>query len=94
MDKKLAIQIIHQVLFDQSSFELDELTLDLHINDEPLSMFCDRFDLGDWFYDQMTLAEVDIVAEVSVLADMHRESEREAMEYEAEVERDLRAAQS
>ena len=79
MDQKLATQIICEVLFEQTSEELDELILDLQINDEPLAEFCDRFDLGDWFYDQMTLADIDIVDEVSAIADEHRKAESEQL---------------
>lgn len=77
MDQKLATRIICEVLFERSSDELDELMLDLQINDEPLVRFCDQFDLGDWFYDQMTLLDIDIIDEIAVIADEHRRAERD-----------------
>lgn len=76
MDQKLATRILCEILFEKTSEELDELVLDLQINDEPLAIFCDRFDLGDWFYDQLTLLDIDIVDEVAVIADEHRKAER------------------
>lgn len=79
MDQKLATRIICEVLFERHSDELDELVLDLQINDEPLVRFCDQFGLGDWFYDQMTLLDIDIVGEVSVIADEHRRAERDEL---------------
>lgn len=92
MDQKTITRIIHEVLFEYTSVELDELALDLQISDEPLSRFCDRFDLGDWFYDQMTLADIDIVDEVAVLADEYRRAEREEQENRAMLERELQRA--
>ena len=77
MDQKLATRIICEVLFEQTSEELDKLMLDLQINDEPLAIFCDQFDLGDWFYDQMTLLDIDIIDEIAVIADEHRRAERD-----------------
>lgn len=77
MDQKLATRIICEVLFERSSDELDELMLDLQINDEPLVRFCDQFELGDWFYDQMTLLDIDIISEICVIADEHRRAERD-----------------
>lgn len=91
MSEKMITQILSAVLDEMTSVELDELALDLQINDEPLSIFCDRFDLGNWFFDQMTLADVDIVSEVSVLADERRKSERELVEDERLIRQDLRS---
>ncbi|QJU09959.1 hypothetical protein FBF26_01600 [Candidatus Saccharibacteria bacterium oral taxon 488] len=80
MDQKLATRIICEVLFEKSSEDLDELMLDLQINDEPLVRFCEQFDLGNWFYDQMTLLDIDIVDEVSVIADEHRRAEQDELQ--------------
>lgn len=93
MDQKIITRIIHEVLFEYTSVELDELALDLQISDEPLYRFCDRFDLGDWFYDQMTLADIDIVDEVAVLADEHRKAEKESREELELVQKELQGAQ-
>lgn len=77
MSQNLVTRILHEVLFGETSAELNELALDLQISGEPLSIFCDRFELGNWFYDQMTLADTDIISEVMVLADEHRKAELE-----------------
>lgn len=77
INERMITDILQHILFDYASDELAELALDLQISDEPLSVFCDRFDLGNWFYDQMTLADTDIISEVMVLADEHRKAELE-----------------
>lgn len=79
MNRKLITRILTELLFEYPSDELDVIALDLHLKDEPLAEFCDRFELGNWFYDQMTLAEIDIVDEVSALADEHRKTESEEL---------------
>lgn len=75
--EKMITDILQHVLFECTSDELLELALDLQISGEPLSIFCNRFELGNWFYDQMTLADTDIISEVMVLADEHRKAELE-----------------
>ena len=79
VSRKLIIRILTELLFEYPSDELDAVALDLHLKDEPLAEFCDRFELGNWFYDQMTLADIDIVDEVSTLADEHRKAESEEL---------------
>ena len=79
MNRKLITKILAELLFEYLSDELDVIALDLHLKDEPLAEFCDRFELGNWFYDQMTLADIDIVNEVSALADEHRKAESEEL---------------
>lgn len=79
MSRKLIIRILTELLFEYPSDELDVIALDLHLKDEPLAEFCDRFELGNWFYDQMTLADIDIVDEVSSLANEHRKAENEEL---------------
>lgn len=64
MNNKMITSILTELLFDKSSEELDELALDLCINkDDALSNFCDRFDLGDWFYEKMIMLDIDIKEE-------------------------------
>lgn len=78
MNNKMITSILTEVLFDKSSEELDELALDLCINkDDALLNFCDRFDLGDWFYEKMIMLDIDIIDEVSVIADEHRKIEKD-----------------
>lgn len=79
VSQKLIIRILIELLFEYPSNELDIIALDLHLKDEPLAEFCDRFELGNWFYDQMTLADIDIVDEVSAIADEHRKAESEQL---------------
>ena len=79
VSRKLIIRILTELLFEYPSDELDVIALDLHLKDEPLAEFCDRFELGNWFYDQMTLADIDIVDEVSAIADEHRKTESEQL---------------
>ena len=79
MSRKLIIRILTELLFEYPSDELDVIALDLHLKDEPLAEFCDRFELGNWFYDQMTLTDIDIVDEVSAIADEHHRTESEQL---------------
>ena len=77
MTQQLITRILCEILFEKTSEELNKLVLDLQIDDEPLVIFCDQFDLGDWFYDQMTLLDIDIISEICVIADEHRRAERD-----------------
>lgn len=86
-------QLITRILCDKTSEELNELALDLQINDEPLAVFCDRFDLGDWFYEKMIMLDIDIIDEVSVIADEHRKIEKDDL-LDAEILRRELQAQS
>jgi hypothetical protein len=79
VSRKLIIRTLAELLFEYPSDELDAIALDLHLKDEPLAEFCDRFELGNWFYDQMTLADIDIIDEVSAIADEHRKAESEEL---------------
>ena len=89
MTQQLITRILYEVLFEQNSEELDELVLDLQINDEPLAEFCDRFELGDWFYDQMTLLDIDIIDEIAVIADEHHKAERSELRESEMLRREL-----
>lgn len=75
MTQQLITRILCEILSDKTSEELNKLVLDLQIYDEPLAIFCDQFDLGDWFYDQMTLLDIDIIDEIAVIADEHHKAE-------------------
>ena len=89
MTQQLITRILCEVLFEKTSEELDKLVLDLQINDEPLAIFCDRFDLGDWFYDQMTLLDIDIIDEIAVITDEHRKAERSELRESEMLRREL-----
>jgi len=69
--------VISEVLSDHASDALSELVFELENSEAPLADFCDRFELGNWFYDQTMLADIDIVDEVSVLADKRRKTEND-----------------
>ena len=89
MTQQLITRILCEILFEKTSEELNKLVLDLQINDEPLAIFCDQFDLGDWFYDQMTLLDIDIIDEIAVIAEEHRKAERSELRESEMLRREL-----
>ena len=89
MTQQLITRILCEILFERTSEELNKLVLDLQINDEPLAEFCDRFDLGDWFYNQMTLLDIDIIDEIAVIAEEHRKAERSELRESEMLRREL-----
>nr|DAM65861.1 MAG TPA: hypothetical protein [Caudoviricetes sp.] len=89
MTQQLITRILCEILFEKTSEELNKLVLDLQINDEPLAEFCDRFELGNWFYDQMTLADIDIIDEIAVIADEHHKAERSELRESEILRREL-----
>ncbi len=89
MTQQLITRILCEILFEKTSEELNKLVLDLQINDEPLAIFCDQFDLGDWFYDQMTLLDIDIIDEIAVIADEHHKAERSELRESEMLRREL-----
>lgn len=59
---------------------------------DALEEFCKRFDLGEWFYDSLTVAEVDIVELLHSIAD-DAETDITALEtHDAQINSDLRRA--
>lgn len=89
MTQQLITRILCEILCEKTSEELNKLVLDLQINDEPLAIFCDQFDLGDWFYDQMTLLDIDIIDEIAVIADEHHKAERSELRESEMLRREL-----
>lgn len=89
MTQQLITRILCEILFEKTSEELNKLVLDLQIDDEPLAIFCDQFDLGDWFYDQMTLLDIDIIDEIAVIADEHHKAERSELRESEMLRREL-----
>jgi len=67
-DKLLVKQVIQAALADQSSEEVNKLNKylkeDFTDNPERMEDFCNRFDLGNWFLDAMTLNDIDIIEEL------------------------------
>jgi hypothetical protein len=70
-------RVIKEVLSDYASDSLTEMAFELENSESSIADFCDRFELGNWFYDQMMLADIDIVDEVSVLADKRLKTEND-----------------
>lgn len=92
MGEEVIDAILARVLEDETSAELYELSMDLHISKNALSLFCDRFDLGGWFYDELTLADIDIVDRIGDMAEQRRREETDTLEEQRENERDRRRA--
>lgn len=77
MNLSLMHRVIKEVLSDYASDSLTEMAFELENSESSIADFCDRFELGNWFYDQMMLADIDIVDEVSVLADKRLKTEND-----------------
>lgn len=87
-------QTIEMVLADRNSLEIDELIGALSDEaEEAASQFCDRLDLGNWFYEALTLNDIDIVSMLSEINDDIRLLEKEAENDRAEIQRDYQTAQ-
>ena len=89
MTQELLTRILCEVLVEKTAEELNKWVRDLQINDEPLAIFCDQFGLGDWFYDQMTLLDIDIIDEIAVIADEHHKAERSELRESEMLRREL-----
>jgi hypothetical protein len=92
---KSLVQVIDDhVICDLGSWELRELVDNLpEHTEEAASAFCDRFDLGDWFYEAMVINEVDINLELINIGARLEQEEEEAARDRAEIDRDYRMAQ-
>jgi len=54
--------VVRMIVADMHPIEIRELVDQLPLDwSEQLSAFCDRFDLGNWMYDVMTLNNIDLV---------------------------------
>ena len=92
--KSIVDFIDDHVIVDETSWSLQELVNRLPEDVEvAASTFCDRFRLGDWFYDALVINDVDINAELITIGARKEQEEREAANDRAEVDRDLRQAQ-
>lgn len=67
-DKLLIKQVIQAAVADRTSEEINNniayLKEDFTDNIERMEDFCNRFDLGNWFLDAMTLNDIDIIEEL------------------------------
>lgn len=82
------------VTVNESSWELEEIADSLPADTEDAAgQFCDKYELGNWFYEALTLNDMDIEAELRVIIYQKRQEEHEAAEELAEIESDLRKMQ-
>lgn len=92
--KQLTDIIKEQLLFEATSWELEELVGTLpDENEEVCSKFCDRYELGNWFYEALILHDVDITELLVDLGNEREIEEKEAQRDRDEIERDLRRSQ-
>lgn len=89
--KSLVEFIDNYVLVDQSSWAIQELVNSLSDDTEQAAAhFCDRFELGNWFYEALTLDNVDISAELINIGARKEREEQESTQDHAVFVRDLR----
>jgi len=92
--KQLTELIKDQILYKASSWDMEELVGALpEKNEEACDKFCERYELGNWFYEALTLNEINIT---ELLVDLGNEREVEEKEAEcdrADIDRDLRRSQ-
>lgn len=92
--KQLSELIRDQVLYELSSWELNDLIASLpDENEEQLDTFCKRYELGNWFYEALIINEIDIVNLLSDLVIERRQQEVEAERDRADIEHDYRQMQ-
>lgn len=92
--KQLTDLIKEQVLHYATSWELQELISTLSDeNDEACGKFCDRYELGNWFYEALILHDIDITELLVDLGNERELEEKEAQHDRDEIEHDLRRAQ-
>jgi len=96
IDKLMIKQVIQSVLAEEPSHSVDLLQRELSPLDfdEQLSEFCDKYDLGNWFYEAMTLNEVDIISELVGIFRHKFQDEQEANKEESLIATALKRAQS
>lgn len=99
MDSKTTLRnIIEMVVADRDSDELGEFvrqtfTLDMS-TEEASEEFCDKFDLGDWFYEAMILNDIDIVSELDSIKLSRQVEEEEGREMREASEEVIRQTQA
>ena len=91
MSRSLISSVISEVLSDHASDALSELVFELENSEAPLADFCDRFDLGAWFCEQMIADDIDIAHAVSAVADKHRKIERDNLRESETLHRELQS---
>jgi len=85
-DKLLIKQVIQAIVADENSVTINELIQeiiddkDAKEDEQKIEMFCDRYELGNWFYDAMVINDVDIIEELNGIWMRKRIDEAEANE--------------
>lgn len=75
--KQTVSELIEHVVADYHPVDITILAGSLPENiEEAASNFCDKFELGNWFYDAMVLNDVDIRAELNEIAEKRNREER------------------
>lgn len=92
--KSLVELIDDHILYEHNSFDLQELVDNLpEETEEAAGYFCDRFELGNWFYEALIHSEIDISAELINIGARRQLEEKEASRDRAEHDRDYRRSQ-
>ncbi len=93
--RQLTELIRDQIIWEESSAEVREYANQLpDDNDEALKVFCDRYELGVWFYEALQAHDVSLAELLEGIAVERAIAEEEARTDYAEVERDRRHMQS
>ena len=91
MSLSLMHRVIKEVLSDYASDILTEMAFELENSESSIADFCDRFDLGAWFCEQMIADDIDIAHAVSTVADEHRKIERDNLRESEMLRRELQS---
>lgn len=91
MSLSLMHKVIEEVLSDCTSDSLTEIAFELENSKSSIADFCDRFDLGAWFCEQMIADDIDIAHVVSAVADKHRKIERDGLRESETLRRELQS---
>lgn len=85
--------VVNMSVADIHPTELREIAAKLSDDfSEALGEFCNQFNLGDWFYDSLTLAEIDIADLLNAIADEEEKNINETLIDYTEINLDLRKA--
>jgi len=68
--------VVNNIVDEMHSGEIHELIETFEDNDGN-GLFCDRYDLGSWFYDLMNLADLEVEDVLYDIANEHLEYELE-----------------
>lgn len=91
MSLSLIHRVVKEVLSDYASDSLTEMAFELENSESSIADFCDRFDLGAWFCEQMIADDIDIAHVVSAVADKHRKIERDGLRESETLRRELQS---